>query len=474
MEFLEALGGWGHWFLTYLLPFLFVLTVVVFFHELGHFLVARWCGVHVRVFSIGFGREIFGFNDRKGTRWRLAWIPLGGYVKFLDDENAASVPDSKAREAMSEAERKGSFHAKPLWQRAAVVAAGPFANFLLAIVILAGLFAFIGQHLRIARIDYVQPGSPAAAAGLKAGDIVRSINGREISGFNELRLMERTSTGSPLRIVVERDGRLIEVTATPEPREIDTPYGGRVTAGALGIEITLRPRIGGVLPGGAAAEAGLKPGDEVVSIDGRPVTRFRDLQEIVRVSAGKPLLFKLRRDGQVIERTVVPKARKAPGKGEGMPIGFVGIQAWSDPADWTYKRYGPIQALWKGTEQTWFILTQSVSYVGRLFTGAESTEQLGGPIRIAMISGEEAKAGLLKLLNFTALISISIGFINLFPIPLLDGGHLLFYAIEAFRGQPLSERVQEIGFRIGLALVLMLMIFATWNDLIYLLARSKS
>lgn len=360
--------------LLYLAAFLFVLSVVVFIHELGHFLVARWCGVKVQTFSIGFGKEIIGFYDRHGTRWRLSWIPLGGYVKFIDDENAASVPSSDAQSKMSEAERSGAFHAKPLWARAAVVAAGPLANFILAIVIFAGMFMLYGQVKMEPRVGKVIANTPAAVAGFKDGDLVRSINGRKVDDFSELQQIVSTSPGRVLTFVVER---------------------------------------GGVLR----------------TLDVKPV--FREQNDRI---AGKH------------ERPVI------------------GIQASPRTAKITHETVGPVTAVQLGVERTWTIITQTLSYIGDVFTLRQKPDQVGGLLRIADASGKVAQLGPEYVIQFIAFISVSVGLINLFPIPLLDGGHLMFYAFEAIRGRPLSERSQEIGFRIGFALVIALMVFATWND----------
>lgn len=378
MELLTKLAGFGDSVLSYILPFLFVLTLVVFFHELGHFIVARWCKVDVKVFSIGFGREIFGFDDKKGTRWRLSWIPLGGYVKFAGDENAASAPDADAIKNMSEEERAGNFHAKTLAQRAAVVVAGPVANFLLAIAIFAFIFTFIGQRHTLPFVDAVTENSAASEAGFKEGDLVLSIDGEPIESFTEMQRIVSISADQKLTIFVKRRGTEIALKATPRKQETTDVFGNSIRRGLLGI----------------------------------------------RRSAS--------------------------------------------PEDWVLKKHDPLTSVWMGTKETYFVITRTLSYLYDVITGREKADQLGGPIRIAQISGQVATAGFFALLNLGAILSVSIGLINLFPVPMLDGGHLLFYGIEAIRGRPLSEKSQEIGFRIGLALVLMLMIFATWNDLIHL------
>lgn len=356
------------------LAFLFVLTVVVFIHEMGHFLVARWAGVKVKAFSIGFGREIFGFFDKHGTRWRVAWIPLGGYVKFMDDENGASVPSRDVIENMSPEEREGAFHAKPLSSRAAIVAAGPIANFLLAIAIFALTFMVVGQQVTAPRVDELIEGSAAAKAGFQPGDVIRSIDGTPVDSFGDMQRIVGASADHELTFGVDRGGTPITIKATPDRREISDRFGNKLRVGVIGI----------------------------------------------------------RRNASV--------------------------------QDWEYRRYGPLESVRMGVRETYFIISRTLSYLYDVVMGRESPDQLGGPIRIAEVSGQVASAGFLPLISLTAVLSVSIGLINLFPIPLLDGGHLLFYGIEALRGRPLSERAQEFGFRIGLAIVVLLMVFTTWQD----------
>jgi len=448
----------------YIPAFLFVLTVVVFFHELGHFLVARWCGVTIRVFSIGFGPEIFGFYDKHGTRWRFAWVPLGGYVKFLDDVNAASVPDQDALKDMSEEERAGAFQTKPLYQRAAVVAAGPIANFILAIVIYAALFTIVGQRVLEPRVDKIIAGSAAAAAGFKVGDLVVDIDGEAIESFGEVKRLEAINAEQELKITVLRDGQRIELIAVPERKLVSGPLGEAAPMGVLGIARVYRPLIERVSPGSAADKAGLQAGDLVVRIDGKPIKSFTDMQEIVSSSAGKELKITVLRNGLEITRPATPgSAQMKDAAGNSVTRGLLGVQRKDESV---LERYDPFTALWMGTKETYIIASHTLTYLGRIVMGTESADQLGGPIKIAQVSGQVAQLGFAALIGLTALLSVSIGLLNLFPIPILDGGHLLFYAFEAVRGRPLSARTQEIGFRIGLVLIIMLMIFVTRNDLI--------
>ena len=375
MGSLSALGGG---LIGYVVPFLFVLTVVVFFHELGHFLMARLCGIKVLVFSIGFGPEIAGFNDRYGTRWKISAVPLGGYVKFFGDDNAASVPDQAAAASMSDADRKDSFMFQPVGLRAAVVAAGPIANFILAIAIFAAIFMTVGKQTTSARVDTVQPASAAEAAGFKPGDLVTAINGEKIESFSDMQRIVSISAGETLSIDVDRGGAPINLKAAPQLKELKDNFGNVHRLGVLGISRSMSP-------------------------------------------------------GDI-------KTEKA----------------------------GPLRAIVMGAQETWFVVDRTLAYIGGVFVGREAADQLGGPIRIAQVSGQVATAGFTALIHLTAVLSVSIGLLNLFPIPLLDGGHLLFYAIETIRGRPLSERAQEVGFRIGLAVVVMLMIFATFNDILRL------
>ncbi|HEX9881691.1 MAG TPA: RIP metalloprotease RseP [Hyphomicrobium sp.] len=358
------------------LAFLLVLSIVVFVHEFGHFIVARWCGVAVKTFSIGFGREIFGFTDRKGTRWRFAWIPLGGYVKFLDDENAASQPSKDALARMSDAERAGAFQTKAIWQRTAVVAAGPMANFLLAIAIYTAVNLTVGVRTIAPRIGEVMPGMPAAAAGFKPGDLITKINGWSIEGFEDIQRIVGVSGGRELVVGIDRDGEKLDITVTPKIEEQDDTLGGTFRRGLIG---------------------------------------------------------------------VTPS--RAPGALEAKPV-------------------GPVEALRLGVRETYTNIAQTLQGIGDIIMRRQAADQMGGPILMAEVTAKVAELGIEPMLRWIAFISANIGFLNLLPIPVLDGGHLLFYGIEAVRRRPLSLRMQEIGFQIGIALVLMLMVYVNLNDLL--------
>jgi len=389
--------GFVHTAVTYIVPFLLVLTLVVTIHELGHFWVAKACGVAIDRFAIGFGKAILSWRDRSGVEWRIGWLPLGGYVRFSGDENEASVPDQDdlndlrkqivAKEGAAAV--KNYFHFKPLWQRALVVAAGPMANFALAIVLFAILLGTVGERVSPARVDRIEPGQPASLAGFQIGDLIKYADGRKIHGFGDLQQIIMLRAGEPVKFLVDRGGSQLVLTATPARRDMVDPMGTKHIIGVLGFAYEQKP------------------------------------------------------------------------------------------SDQTWTRYGPIEALGLGAERTWSVLDTTVFYLGRVITGKESAAQLGGPIGIARASGAVAQAGargapdfgmqilgsLVALMGLAAVLSVGIGFMNLLPVPVLDGGHLLFYAYEAIARHPLNARVQAVGYRIGLALLLSLMVFATWNDL---------
>ena len=362
---MEIFGGVG----GTLIAFLLVLSILVFVHEFGHYYVARWNGVAIEVFSIGFGPEAFGFTDKAGTRWKFSIIPLGGYVKMFGDANAASQPGDA--DHIPKDQRHKAFPCKSLGQRAAIVAAGPIANFLFAIVALAGLFAIVGQPYTPPVVSEVVEDSAAKAAGLQAGDRIVEIDGQSVSRFETIKRIVALNPDKALPLTVERGGREVALTATPRRTTVTDQVGNNHTIGRLGVRVE-------------------------------------------------------------------------------------GIE---------FRRPDPVTAVWSAMTETAALTTGTLKAVGQIIGGTRSAEELGGPVRIAQLSGEVAEAGLSNLVSFMAVLSINLGLINLFPVPMLDGGHLMFYAIEAIRGRPLGERAQEYGFRIGLALVLTLMLFVTWNDL---------
>lgn len=370
---------------SYVLPFLVVLSVVVFVHEYGHFIVGRWCGIKVDAFSLGFGPELCAFDDSKGTRWRIAAIPLGGYVKFHGDANAASGVDSSSLTQMTEAERSVTFFAQPVWKRAATVFAGPLFNFLLAIGIFAGIYGYFGQPVLV-------------------------------------------------------DGQVV-----------------------------VTPRISAVQPGGAGAAAGFHAGDVVKSVDGDPIESFSKFQRVIAASADKQLQILVLRDKEETVLNATPTLTEIDGANGKVKVGRLGLNSSADFRDMLMRPCSPVEAVGLGLRETWNIVKQTGHFVGGLLSGRENANQLSGPIGIAEASGQMAQQiptlGVWPLVNLIALLSVSIGLLNLMPVPLLDGGHLMFFAIEAFRGRALNERVQEYAFRIGLAMVCSLMLFATYNDL---------
>ena len=383
--------------ISYLVPFLFVLTLVVTIHEMGHFYAARAFGIAIDRFAIGFGRPLLKWRDRYGTDWQIGWIPLGGYVRFSGDENAASVPDKDDLEVLKKRiiEVNGAeavshyFHFKPLWQRAIVVAAGPIANFLLAIALFAALLSTVGETTRPPLVTGVAAGSAAERAGFKPGDVIVKANGRNINTFQDLQRYVTVRGDVVIKFEIERNGAPLNLEATPVTVEQTDEIAGAQKVGRLGLE----------------------------SNPGRDQIR--------------------------------------------------------------HTRYNVIEAIPIGAARTWEVLDTTVYYLGRLVRGQVSAEQLGGPIRIAQASGAVAQAGadgapdlgyqllgsFVALLGLAAVLSVSIGFMNLLPIPVLDGGHLLFYAFEAVARRPLDARVQAAGYRVGLALLMAFMLFATWNDL---------
>ncbi|OXE36676.1 MAG: RIP metalloprotease RseP [Phenylobacterium zucineum] len=381
----------------YSLPCLALLTLIITVHELGHFLAAKACGVAIDRFSIGFGRALASWRDRSGVEWRIGWIPLGGYVRFAGDENAASVPDqhdlNQLRQDIIRSEGVEAvgryFHFKPLWQRAFITVAGPMANFLLAIAIFASILMVFGSHV-------------------------------------------------------------------------------------------LPAKVAGILPGSAAAAAGFRPGDVIIQADGHPIRSFDELQQIIQIRGGLPTVFAVRRDAQTVSLIATPRWKSVSDPVTGaQKVGQLGIAPAQDLKDFVSVKYSPWSALVVGTRQTWQTLQMSVFGLSRIVTGQISAGQLHGPLGIAQMTGNLVKVsaeaapnvkslilfGGGNLLKFAAIISVGIGFMNLLPVPVLDGGHLMFYLFEAVTRRPVSAHIQAAGYRVGLALLLGLMLFATWNDL---------
>lgn len=454
--------------LSYLIPFVIVLTIVVFIHEGGHFLVGRWCGVKVTVFSIGFGPEIFGWDDKHGTRWKVCWVPLGGYVKFFGDQSEASTPDQASLGAMSSDDRAVSFHHKKLWQRTAIVAAGPMANFILSTMIYAGLLMWNGEYVTPPRVDVVEEGSAGQAAGFMPGDMIVSFNGANIDTMRDVEKATMATGGDKIVFEVDRAGKILVLELTPQMVKFEGPGGGAMIP-SLGILQTTPARIDGVVDGSPADLAGFQVNDEIIGVDGQAISGFGELVDLIKASGGSVLSFEVKRADTVLNLSAAPEQKSAATEEDPDAVRFIlGINhTLLNDEGLQHITYGPVTAVIGGVKETYYVLQSTVEYLKRIFLGRESADQLRGPIGIAEISGDVAQQyGWDSLIRLTALISASIGFINLFPIPILDGGHLLFYAFEAVRGKPLGERVQEYGFRLGLVLMLSLMIFTTWNDLV--------
>jgi regulator of sigma E protease len=369
------------WLGWYVVPFIVILSLIVAVHELGHYLVGRWCGVKIDAFSLGFGPELFARVDSRGTRWRIGALPLGGYVKFHGDANAASVGEGSDKDRS--VDRSLTLAGQPLRNRAAIVLAGPIANFILAFVIFTGMFMAFGRIEHVARIGRVEVGSPAAAAGFQAGDVVKSINGSPIDSFEALQESTLMSTGLPMSFVVDRQGHDVDLEATP------------------------------------------------------------------KIS--------------VVDQGVFGKRR----------MGHLGLASSADKSDAKIEKCGLVTCAGWGAAQEWFIVKATGTYIGGIFAGRESTDQMSGLIGAAQMAGEMAKISLWELFSLAAWFSVSVGLMNLLPVPLLDGGHLAFYAFEAVRGRPLSERAQEIGLRIGIVLVALLVVFTTSHDLFRLVASGN-
>lgn len=373
-----------YWLLSYVVPFLAVLTVIVFVHEMGHYLVARWNGVAIQTFSIGFGKELIGWNDKHGTRWRISAIPLGGYVRFVGDMNAASTPDNEVIANADPELAPKLFANKNVWQRIAVVMAGPLANVILTFLILYALLLGYGRY-------------------------------------------------------------------------------------------SIPPVVGSVIEGSVAESAGIQAGDRIVAVDGYAVRGFEDFQRLVATSPQRPVTISLERETGPETIIVTPEAADVEDRfGNSQRIGRIGVSRDVAQTDVTLYRPGPVEAIGMTFEEIRFIIQRTAAFLGDFFVGRGDVEQLGGPVKVAQVSGQVATLGIVALINLTALLSLNIGIFNLLPVPMLDGGHLMYYLVEAVRGRPLSLKVQEIGFRFGFALVLALMVFTLFNDTLFAYLRTLS
>ncbi len=427
---------------SYVIPFLVVLTLVVFVHEMGHYLVARWRGIGARVFSVGFGPEIFGWTDRRGTRWRFSWIPLGGYVQFEGDSDPASVTEEARARAMP-----GTFQAASLWSRFLVVLAGPAMNFLFAIVVFTLIALADGQPGRDAVVGAVYGSGQSNAVGLEEGDRILSVNGAAVEDAGSALQALQATAGAPVRVEVIRDG-----ARTLLEGQIDQPV-----------------QIGRVISGSAAERAGLEVGDVVRAVDGDPIRSFAELRQRVLDSEGAEMKLEVERDGRLLILFASPANREVVDSETGAvsvaPVLGVGRKPFEvfRPAR---EQVGLGEAVTFGVVRTVAIVTVSLWFVGDLIAGEGDTGDLGGPIAIAEFSGDAAKRGAWDFFNILGVISASIGLINLFPIPVLDGGHLVLFALEAIRGRPLGARASRYLGWLGLSVIMMLMVFVTYNDIV--------
>ena len=443
--------------MTTLFAFLFTLAVLIVFHEFGHYLVARLAGVKVLRFSIGFGKVVGYRTDRRGTDWALSAIPLGGYVKMLD-EREAPVPEAELGQA---------FNRKPVLSRMAIVAAGPLANFLLAILLFWALF-MIGVPVLKPVLGEPPAGTPAAQAGLGSGETVVSIAGETVESFQDLHwlVLKHAIGQDKLRIETLDTGnhlreRVLDIAGQGEAFE-QSPLA---VLGLVRYLPPIEPILGDITEGGVAFRAGLLSGDRIRAIDGKRIDEWEQVIELVRAAPEKPLRFLIERNGRELEITLVPTSAASEGKA----IGRIGAGPRYDPdALSRYQgeaRYAPMQALSRALSRTWELSAFSLEMLGRMVVGQVSLKNLSGPITIADYAGQSAESGAASFIAFLALVSVSLGVLNLLPVPLLDGGHLLYYFAEFFTGRPVSERVQEIGQKIGIGLLSVLMFLALFNDL---------
>ena len=448
MNLLQTLGA-----------FIVALTLLIFVHEMGHYLVARWCGVKVLRFSIGFGRPLLRWTvgaDR--TEWTVSAIPLGGYVRMLDEREQPDAP-------IPPEDLPRAFTRQPLSRRALIVAAGPAANFLLAIVLYA-LLNGIGAQEPAARVDAPPAQTAAARAGLQAGDLIVSADGREVLSWNTVRLglINAAIERRPAVLEIERNGQRQALTLDAsglQEGEVEGDFarilGLRLAPGEVSLST--------VLPDGAAARAGLRAGDQVLSIDGLPVERADAMVEAIRARPGDTLQFEIVRAGALLRVPVVPQAEVSDRPGdEGRTVGRIGAGV-ATAFEMVEVRYGPLESVQRAMVHTWDMSVFSLRMLGKMVMGELSWRNLSGPVSIADYAGQSARVGWTAYLSFLALISISLGVLNLLPIPVLDGGHLVYYGLEAVRGRPLSERFLELTQKAGLAIIGTLMIVALFNDL---------
>lgn len=442
---------------TYGVTFLAVLGILVFVHEWGHYIVARLCGVRVEVFSIGFGKEIWGWTAKSGTRWKVAMVPLGGYVKMFGDSDPASAAhsdeiedESGQKRHMTDEERSVAFFSKPVWKRALIVFAGPAINFLFAIVVLAALYMAIGRPVVPPQITGVEVGSAAERAGLQPHDLIKTIDGKGVVSFDEVRREVMLGLDRPMVFGIVRDGLALELPVTPEKITEKDRFGFEHERGYLGL---IGPANGVDI-------------SYISAIDGKATQGDKKLTHTLLLAhMDKPVKLKTKIDTRESEINVVIPSAVNPQLSNPEDKAYDALFLGARPGNEVIK-YGPLKASITAVKETWTISVETLNAVGQMVTGTRSAKELGGIIRIGAMAGDMAQQGIISLVLFTALLSINLGLINLFPIPMLDGGHLVFYGIEAVRGRPISERAQEYAFRFGLVILVSLMVFSNLNDVL--------
>ncbi|MBI3634732.1 MAG: RIP metalloprotease RseP [Candidatus Rokubacteria bacterium] len=445
--------------MTTVVSFILVIGVLILIHELGHFIIARLCGVGVERFSIGFGPVLLRWRGKE-TEYCLSVVPMGGYVKMLGEENPLEGGTPM------EYDPKKAFALKPLWARFLIVFAGPGMNFVLAAIIFTIVLATVGRPVWPAVVGRVSPATPAATAGLKTGDAVVAVNGRSVKHWEDLDRAIATSGGAPLTVVVKRGGTEQAVTATPRTISVKDPvFKESKEAWELGVGPLLTPQIGSVNGGSPASSAGLKAGDSVVAVAGEPVYTPEELMQAIQKRPGQTFPITVERDGKPVTLNVTATAvrEKAPGGGE-TEVGRIGVGIVTKTV--SYEPYSPPSAIAYGTVKTWDMTVLTAKGLWKIVSRQIDSSNIGGPIQIAAEAGRQAKEGTASLALFTAIISVNLALLNLLPVPMLDGGHLFFFVIEAVLGRPLSLRKREAAQQLGFVLLMLLMVYALYNDLV--------
>jgi len=451
--------------LDYVVSAVVALGILIFIHELGHFMVAKAMGVGVERFSLGFGPRIFAFR-RGETEYCISIVPLGGYVKMTGEEAHGEDAIHPTTETPP-ADPAKSFATKPLWARFLIVFAGPGMNFVLAAAIFSIVFVAVGVPVIEPVVGRTTPDSAAAQAGLRPRDRVVAIDGRPVEHWGEVEEAVVAANGRPLAVTIVRDGTRQDVSVTPRKVPVKTPFNEPAEAWSIGARPYLPPVVGEVRAGMPAAEAGIQPRDRVVSLNGQPIETWDELAELISAKAEETLTLGIERGGSRMDVTVTPKIEvdRDP-LGNETRVGRIGIATATSQ---TFKRMNPVSAVARGVARTWDVTAITVVSIWKLITGTIPASNIGGPLQISMVAGQQAQQGVVSYAFFVALISVNLAILNLLPVPMLDGGHLLFFAIEGVLGRPLSLRKREIAQQIGLALLLLLMVFALFNDLTRLL-----